>query len=106
MRKVSRKKTEERNILIDALMIVPGLVLTGLVAVKILPASIFYYLFALQCGAIIYLGFIAEYLPGYNKKQGLAYAYRGKIAEHRATGLLLFTVANFLFNLLVLPSLF
>jgi len=106
MRKVSQKKTEERNLMIDALMIVPGLVLTGFVALKIIPAQSFFFLFALQCGAIIYLGFVIDYLPGYNKKQGFAFAYRGKIAEQRATGLILFTVANFLFNFFVLPHLF
>lgn len=102
----TKNKNQDRNIVIDTLMIVPGLVLTGLVIVKLVPVQSFHFLFVLQCIGIIYLGFVMRYLPGFNRRQGFNFAYRGKLAQTRAIWLLLFTVGNFIFNIYILPLIF
>ncbi len=102
----TKNKDQDRNIVIEAMMIVPGLVLTGLVIVKLVPVQSFHFLFVLQCLGIIYLGFVMRYLPGFNRHQGFNFAYRGKIAQTRAIWLLLFTIGNFIFNIYILPLIF
>lgn len=102
----AKNKNQDRNIVIDTLMIVPGLALTGLVIVKLVPVESFHFLFVLQCAGIIYLGFVMRYLPGFNRHQGFNFAYRGKVAQTRAIWLLLFTVGNFIFNIYILPLIF